>query len=122
MFQTRKNAFAVVGSWLYVWLRLHSLESGALVSSQILGNEHHYVYKFVAAAAVFIVGQTFSAKAKNFAGLSSGGNVDSCASCYSRNFHRAAESGRGNVEHKIVDYVGSVADKFGMLNLFNNHK
>lgn len=122
MFEARENALAVVGRGFDIGLGLHRLEGSALVGGKVLGNEYHDVYKFVAGSAILIVGQTFAAETEHFAGLSSGGYIDACATGNSGYLDCTAECCGGYVEHEVVYHVGTVADKFGMLYFLDYNK
>lgn len=122
VFEAREDALAVGVGGLDVGRVFHSLECAFLVGSELLGDVDHDVDELVALAAVLLVGQSLSAEAQHLAGLCSGGDVDAGASADGGYLDGTAEGSRGDVEHEVVDDVGTVADELGVLYLLDDNE
>ena len=122
MFELGENALAVGFGGFDVWLGAHGFESGTLFVGELFGYIDHYVDKLVTSPAVLIVGQALSAQTEHFAGLSAGRNVDASTAGDRWHFDSSAEGRGWNVEHQVINQVGTIADELGMLDFFNHHE
>ncbi len=122
MFEFGEDTAAVVITGFYAGLRAHSLKLCFLSIRKFLRNIDHDIDQFIAGTSVFRIRKTFAAKTQHLARLCACRDIHTGSACNRRNFNSSSKSGSRNVEHQIIDYIGTVANKFRMLDFLDHYK